>query len=35
LITALPPSSDEVDADRRLVDLAAQIAPTLTRYVPN
>jgi exosortase D (VPLPA-CTERM-specific) len=35
LITALPPSSDEADADRRLVDLAAQIAPTLTRYVPN
>jgi exosortase D (VPLPA-CTERM-specific) len=35
LITALPPSSDEVDADRRLADLAAQIAPTLTRYVPN
>jgi exosortase D (VPLPA-CTERM-specific) len=35
LITALPPSSDEADADRRLVDLAVQIAPTLTRYVPN
>jgi exosortase D (VPLPA-CTERM-specific) len=35
LITTLPPSSDEVDADHRLVDLAAQIAPTLTRYVPN
>jgi len=35
LITSLPPSSDEVDADRRLADLAAQIAPTLTRYVPN
>jgi exosortase D (VPLPA-CTERM-specific) len=35
LITALPPSSDEADADRRLVDLAAKIAPTLTRYLPN
>lgn len=35
LITTLPPSSDEAAADRRLVDLAAQIAPTLTRYVPN
>jgi exosortase D (VPLPA-CTERM-specific) len=35
LITILPPGSDEVDADRRLVDLASQIAPTLTRYVPN
>jgi exosortase D (VPLPA-CTERM-specific) len=35
LITNLPPGSDELDADRRLVDFAAQIAPTLTRYVPN
>jgi exosortase D (VPLPA-CTERM-specific) len=35
LITALPPSSDEADADRRLIDLAARIAPTLTRYVPD
>jgi exosortase D (VPLPA-CTERM-specific) len=35
LITALPPGSDEVEADRRLTDLAAQIAPTLARYVPN
>jgi exosortase D (VPLPA-CTERM-specific) len=35
LITTLPPSSDEADADRRLAGLAAQIAPTLTRYVPN
>jgi exosortase D (VPLPA-CTERM-specific) len=35
LITVLPPSGDETEADRRLVDFAAQIAPTLTRYVPN
>jgi exosortase D (VPLPA-CTERM-specific) len=35
LITALPPGSDEADADRRLVDVATQIAPALTRYVPN
>jgi exosortase D (VPLPA-CTERM-specific) len=35
LITALPPSSDEVEADHRLADLAARIAPTLARYVPN
>lgn len=35
LITALPPSSDEVDADRRLVSLAEQVAPMLKRFVPN
>jgi hypothetical protein len=35
LITILPPGGDEIAADRRLIDLATQIAPTLTRYVPN
>jgi exosortase D (VPLPA-CTERM-specific) len=35
LITALPPGSDEAEADRVLVDLATRIAPTLTRYLPN
>jgi exosortase D (VPLPA-CTERM-specific) len=35
LITTLPPSSDEADADRRLINLAGQVAPTLTRYIPN
>jgi exosortase D (VPLPA-CTERM-specific) len=34
LITSLPPSSEEGDADRRLSDLAARIAPTLTQYEP-
>jgi exosortase D (VPLPA-CTERM-specific) len=35
LIVPLPPAFSEVDADRRLTDLASQIAPTLTRYVPD
>jgi exosortase D (VPLPA-CTERM-specific) len=35
LITLLPAGGDELAADHRLVDLAARIAPTLTRYVPN
>lgn len=35
LIAPLPPGSDAADADRRLADLAAQLAPTLTSYVPN
>ncbi len=35
LITPLPPGADEVAADRRLTEIAAQIAPTLSRYVPN
>ncbi len=35
LITPLSPGSDVTDADRRLADLAALIAPTLTRYVPD
>jgi exosortase D (VPLPA-CTERM-specific) len=35
LITALPPGSNEVDADQRLVDLAARIEPLLPSYVPN
>jgi exosortase D (VPLPA-CTERM-specific) len=35
LIIALPPTSSETDADRRLTDLAARIAPTLTRYIPD
>jgi EpsI family protein len=35
LITTLPLGGDERDADRRLAELAARIAPTLTRYVPD
>ncbi len=35
LITTLPPSGEEADADRRLVEMTAQVAPTLTRYVPD
>jgi len=35
LITAIPPGGEETAADRRLVDIAGQIAPTLTRYVPD
>lgn len=35
LITPVPPGSDAADADRRLIDFANQIAPTLTRYIPN
>jgi exosortase D (VPLPA-CTERM-specific) len=35
LIIALPPTSSEAEADRRLADLARQIAPTLTRYIPD
>jgi exosortase D (VPLPA-CTERM-specific) len=35
LIVALPPATSEAAADRRLTDLASQIAPTLTRYVPD
>jgi exosortase D (VPLPA-CTERM-specific) len=35
LIVALPPASKEAEADRQLTDLAARIAPTLTRYVPD
>jgi len=35
IITALPPSASEADADRRLSDMAARITPDLSRYVPN
>jgi hypothetical protein len=35
LITPLPPSSDEIDADKRLTQLAAEVAPLITRYVPD
>jgi hypothetical protein len=35
LIVAVPPATDEADADRRLIDLAARIAPSLTQYVPD
>jgi len=35
LITILPPGGDEANADRRLVEMTNQIAPTLTRYVPD
>jgi EpsI family protein len=35
IITALPPSASEADADRRLSDMASRITPDLSRYVPN
>jgi exosortase D (VPLPA-CTERM-specific) len=35
LITVLPKDGDTALADRRLTDLAAGVAPTLPRYVPN
>ncbi len=35
LITVVPRGGDESSADRRLVDLATVIAPTLPRYVPD
>jgi exosortase D (VPLPA-CTERM-specific) len=35
LIIALPATSSEAEADRKLTDLASRIAPTLTRYVPD
>jgi exosortase D (VPLPA-CTERM-specific) len=35
LIIALPSTSPEVDADRRLTEFASRIAPTLTRYIPD
>ena len=34
LITPLPNAAGEADADRRLTDFAARIAPDLPRYVP-
>ena len=35
LVTAVPPTTSEAEADARLTDMAARIAPDLTRYVPN
>jgi exosortase D (VPLPA-CTERM-specific) len=35
LMVALPRTGSEVEADRRLTELASRIAPTLTRYVPD
>ena len=35
LIVALPTTSNEEEADRRLTDMASRIAPTLTHYVPD
>jgi exosortase D (VPLPA-CTERM-specific) len=35
LITPLPASSSEADADRHLIDLAAQVEGELPRFVPN
>jgi exosortase D (VPLPA-CTERM-specific) len=35
LITSLPSSSAEAEADRRLSDFISKIAPDMTRYVPN
>jgi len=31
----VPPATDEADSDRRLTDLAARIAPSLTQFVPD
>jgi EpsI family protein len=35
IIAALPPGSDESEADRKLADFAARIAPELQRFIPN
>ncbi len=35
LIAVIPPGGDEAAADRRLADVAKQIAPMLTLYVPD
>jgi EpsI family protein len=35
LIVSVPRNSDDAQADRALSDMAARIAPTLTRYVPD
>ncbi len=35
IITALPPGSNEADADRELVEFASRMVPELPRYVPN
>ncbi len=35
LVTSMPATSSEAEADRRLTDLAALVAPDLSRYIPN
>jgi EpsI family protein len=35
LITALPPSGDESEADRRLTGFTSRMAPELPHYTPN
>ncbi len=35
LVIALPTTGSEIEADRRLTDLAGRVAPVLTRYVPD
>jgi exosortase D (VPLPA-CTERM-specific) len=35
IITALPPSGSEADADRRIADVTARIVPHLTKFVPD
>jgi exosortase D (VPLPA-CTERM-specific) len=35
IITALPPTGTEAEADRRLGDLVSRIAPDIARFVPN
>lgn len=35
LVTPVPAAGSEADADRRLTDLAARIAPDLSRFVPD
>jgi EpsI family protein len=35
IIAALPPGSDDAEADRKLADFASRIAPELQRFIPN
>ena len=35
IITTLPPGGNEAEADRRLTEFAAYVAPELPRYIPN
>ncbi len=35
LMTRLPPSTSEIEGDRRLTELTAQVAPILSRFVPD
>jgi hypothetical protein len=35
LITAVPVNGTEADADRQMIDVAARLAPNLSRFIPN